>query len=189
MIQKVNYDEVKDSFIATFGKTNFIGKNKPRVGISPTGIWLGHAHPETIVNGQDNTIGPVGVLRWEWIKRIEISDMSKDRYGYLVFVLRDFEAVWQTIPTMSRLAIKSACTLTGDEGKVLAYPAHIAFDFTGDDYNAFYGIIKENNFTEINVIGHIEESYKASTMQNAMSVVYIVLFVLIFLSILMQFLG
>ena len=143
MVEKVDYKEVESSFIATFGRTNFISKNKPRVGISPIGIWLGFAHPEIIVNNRDNTIAPVGVLRWEWIKRIDISDISQDGYGFIVFLLHDFEAVWATIPTMNKIGIKSAVILIGDEGKVLAYPAHIAFDFSEDDYNSFIEIIEQ----------------------------------------------
>ena len=178
MIRKIDYSEVKDSFMATYGRTNFITANKPRIGICPIGIWLGYAHPEFIVNGKDNTISPVGVLRWEWIKRIDISDISKDTYGFIVFVLHDFDAVWETIPSTNKLAIKTACTRLGNEGRVLAYPAHIAFDFNADDYSSFIEVIRQNNFAELRMIGHIDDSYKLSKGQTFWSYAFIVIMVI-----------
>ena len=189
MINRIDYKEVEDSFIATYGRTNFIAKNKPRVGISPVGIWLGYAHPETIVNNRDNTIAPVGVLRWEWIKRIEISDISQDGYGFIIFVLHDFDAVWATIPKINKIGIKSTCTLLGNEGKVLVYPAHIAFDFTESDYNSFYDVITQNNFAELRLIGHIDEHYKQSKGQAVWGNIVYILIILIALITILSALG
>jgi|GEM_PF-6100539 len=189
MIEKIDYKEVEDSFIETYGRTNFIAKNKPRVGISPIGIWLGYAHPETIVDDSDNTIAPVGVLRWEWIKRIDVSDISQDGYGYIVFVLHDFDAVWATIPSLNKIAINSACTMLGSEGKVLAYPAHIAFDFNKDDYGSFIKTIQQHNFTELRIIGHIDEKYKQSKMQTIWSYVSTIIIILVSILTILSFLG
>lgn len=182
MITKVDYKEVKDSFIATYGRTNFIAANKPRVGISPIGVWLGYAHPEVIIDDKDNTIFPAGVLRWEWIKRIDISDISRDGYGFIVFVLHDFDAVWQTIPAYHKIAIKNACTRLGNEGRVLAYPARISFDFNESDYNSFIEIIRENNFAEIKMIGHIDDYYKLSTGQTILAYIVTILIIISFVA-------
>ena len=67
-----------------------------------------------------------------------------------------------TIPSFNKLSIKSACTRIENEteNKVFAIPAHICYDFDGDDYNTFIEIINQNNFAELRMIGHIDESYK-----------------------------
>ena len=166
MLKKIDYNEVKDSFIVTCGQTFY--DKKPRVGISPMGIWLGTGRPDVIIDENDNNIAPAGVLRWEWIKRIEVSsDISKDEDRYIVIVLNDFDAVWETIPKFNRLSIKSACTLLNEDGgRVLAYPAHSAFDFDENDYISFMDVIRQHNFTELREIGSIDEHYKESTGQK-----------------------
>lgn len=189
-MSKINYKDVQDSFIATFGKTNFAIKNKPRVGISPRGIWLGHAHPEVIVDNKDNTIPPVGVIAWEQIKSIEISDISQDGYGFIVFILHNFDSVWEDIPKMSRLPIKSACVWQGEEeGSVLAYPAHVAFDFNEYDYQLFLQTIKENDFADIELIGSFEEYYKPSKLGVFSTYFYSFLIVCVAVSMILKFIG
>jgi len=135
-IRKVTYDEIKDTFIVTWGGKKFsLFHQKPTIGISPLGIWIGN---------WSNVI-QIGFLRWEWINRIDISQSN----GSVFFVLHDFESVYNAIiPTFCKFDVNLHLVLKSDEGKVFAIIGH----YFGNDYQCLINIIEENNFAEIRII-------------------------------------
>lgn len=141
--EKKNYDEIRNSFLISWGEPNGLGiifrlmQREATLAISSDGLWIG---PDMSRNSTK-----LGFYKWEWINRISISRSE----GLIYVVIDDFDNVvkdivplWQKADFYAYMVAKQ-----GNEKAIIVTAEQINGDFQN-----FCAVIDNNNLAEIEII-------------------------------------
>lgn len=141
--EKKSYDEIKDSFLISWGEPKGLGvifrlmQREATLGLTNDGLWIG---PDVSRNSTK-----LGFYNWEWINRISI---SKSR-ALIYVVINDFDNVVKSIvPLWQKLDFYSLMVANqGNEKSII-----VTFNQIEGDIQNFCEVINNNNLAEIEII-------------------------------------